>query len=105
MALPNIALELLQNQAFHGVNIAVSGRRFEGCTFEECNMLYAGGPCGFKDIKIHNCRWVAIGPLADVNAGRALEAMAADMKKTWQEIKDRQEGPPAIDGHGNTRGI
>lgn len=35
---------LFQNHKFHECDVELDGNQYEGCRFDECNLVYAGGP-------------------------------------------------------------
>lgn len=44
-------------QLFRRQEVILDDGLFEDCSFEECVMVYSGGPVAMIRPTIHNCRW------------------------------------------------
>lgn len=68
---------------FNKEPVNLNGNRFEGCTFNECELIFNGvGPVGLANCIFNNCKWTFQGPAADTVAFmKALYAMGGGGKE------------------------
>lgn len=56
-------LEHVRDQRFENERVEIDGKRFTSCTFEECELIYAGGDVEFgSGCRVENCRPEFSGP-------------------------------------------
>lgn len=54
-------LELIENRHFEEEEVPLDGRRFVGCTFTDCVLIYGGGPVSFDPIDLENPEFRFVG--------------------------------------------
>ena len=59
----------IKNSQFKSQTVLLDGNAYEGCTFDDCEMVYsATGPVGLSRNNIINCRWKLDGAAANTVA-------------------------------------
>ena len=59
-------------RTFSGTTEVLDHNEYSGCTFENCTLVYRGGPTALKNNTFQNCRWTF-----EDSAGRTLEFLRA----------------------------
>jgi hypothetical protein len=68
--------EVIEGHQFVGERVVLDNRQFHQCTFQGCNMIYAGGPFGFSDCDVGS------------NCGLSLTGGAARGHALWKLIQE-----------------
>ena len=84
---PEAGLEMVRNREFLSENVSISGRHFERCSFNFCNLIYSGGPVGLVECGGTNNRLVEVGPMLE--ALKELEPLAIrdKMIRYWKDVR------------------
>ncbi len=57
---------IFNGKAFQKEPVTLNGSHFEGCTFNECELIYTGvGPVGLSNCTFNSCSWTLTGPASD----------------------------------------
>jgi len=84
---PEPGLETVTGREFIAENIAISGRHFERCSFNFCNLIYSGGPVGLVECGGTNNVLIEVGPmqeaLKEVEGGLIREKMI----RYWKDVR------------------
>ena len=91
---------IAEKQTFRRTTIHLDGATFTDCTFEGCNLVYAGFMAAhLKNNRFHQCKWEMAGPAA--NAISFMVAMYGEsaggkklverMFETIRAMAERQE--------------
>jgi hypothetical protein len=54
-------LPVTKGQKFTGTRVSLDDTRFEDCTFQNCDIIYSGGPAETSSCYFENVRWVFEG--------------------------------------------
>lgn len=84
---PEPGLEIVDGREFLSENVAISGRHFMRCSFNFCNLIYAGGPVGLVECGGSNNRLVEVGPVKEALAGLEADAIRDKMVRYWKEVR------------------
>ena len=84
---PAPGLEIVQHREFVAENVSISGRHFERCSFNFCNLIYSGGPVGLVECGGSNNALVEVGPMLEALKGVEAEAIRDKMIRYWKDVR------------------
>ena len=84
---PDPGLEIVQNREFLAENVAISGRHFIHCSFNFCNLIYAGGPVGLIECGGGNNRLIEVGPMLEALKDLDGDEIRDKMLRYWTEVR------------------
>jgi hypothetical protein len=84
---PAPGLEIVQRREFISENVSISGRHFERCSFNFCNLIYSGGPVGLVECGGSNNALVEVGPMLEALKGVEAEAIRDKMIRYWKDVR------------------
>ncbi len=84
---PEPGLEIVEGREFLAENVAISGRHFIRCSFNFCNLIYAGGPVGLVECGGTNNELVEVGPVKEAITGYAPDAIRDKMLRYWKDVR------------------
>ena len=84
---PDPGLEIVQNREFLAENVAISGRHFIHCSFNFCNLIYAGGPVGLIECGGNNNRLIEVGPMLEALKDLDGDEIRDKMLRYWTEVR------------------
>lgn len=65
------AMQVVDHRRYKDELVVLDNTSFSDCFFENCILMYAGGPIGIERSGMKNCRWKIQGPAAAVLLGLA----------------------------------
>lgn len=84
---PEPGLEIVEDREFLSENVAISGRHFMRCSFNFCNLVYAGGPVGLVECGGTHNQLVEVGPMKEALNGVGAEAIRDKMLRYWKDVR------------------
>lgn len=84
---PVPGLEIVEGREFLAENVAISGRHFIRCSFNFCNLIYAGGPVGLVECGGTNNELIEVGPVKEAITGYGSEAIRDKMLRYWKDVR------------------
>jgi hypothetical protein len=84
---PEAGLERVEGKEFISENVSISGRHFVRCSFNFCNLIYAGGPVGLVECGGSNNRLVEVGPMQEVLKHFTGEQVKEKMIRYWKDVR------------------
>jgi hypothetical protein len=84
---PEPGLEIVQGREFISENVSISGRHFVRCSFNFCNLIYAGGPVGLVECGGGNNRLVEVGPILEALKDVSGEDIRDKMIRYWKDVR------------------
>ena len=84
---PAPGLEIVHNREFLSENVSISGRHFERCSFNFCNLIYSGGPVGLVECGGTNNCLVEVGPMLEALREVPGEAIREKMIRYWKDVR------------------
>jgi hypothetical protein len=84
---PEPALEIVQRREFLSENVSISGRHFERCSFNFCNLIYSGGPVGLVECGGTNNALVEVGPMLEALREVPGDSIRDKMIRYWKDVR------------------
>ena len=84
---PVPGLEIVQRREFLSENVSISGRHFERCSFNFCNLIYSGGPVGLVECGGSNNALVEVGPMLEALREAPGDAIREKMIRYWKDVR------------------
>ena len=84
---PEPGLEIVQRREFLSENVSISGRHFERCSFNFCNLIYSGGPVGLVECGGTNNALVEVGPMLEALREVPGDAIRDKMIRYWKDVR------------------
>lgn len=84
---PAPGLEIVQHREFLSENVSISGRHFERCSFNFCNLIYSGGPVGLVECGGTNNALVEVGPMLEALREVPADAIREKMIRYWKDVR------------------
>lgn len=84
---PEPGLEVVQRREFLSENVSISGRHFERCSFNFCNLIYSGGPVGLVECGGTNNALVEVGPMLEALREVPGDAIRDKMIRYWKDVR------------------
>ena len=84
---PAPGLEIVHQREFLSENVSISGRHFERCSFNFCNLIYSGGPVGLVECGGTNNALVEVGPMLEALREVAGDAIREKMIRYWKDVR------------------
>jgi hypothetical protein len=84
---PEAGLEMVRGREFLSENVSISGRHFERCSFNFCNLIYSGGPVGLVECGGTNNRLVEVGPMLEALKDVEAIAIRDKMIRYWKDVR------------------
>ena len=84
---PAPGLEIVQRREFLSENVSISGRHFERCSFNFCNLIYSGGPVGLVECGGTNNALVEVGPMLEALREVPADAIREKMIRYWKDVR------------------
>jgi hypothetical protein len=84
---PVPGLEIVQRREFLSENVSISGRHFERCSFNFCNLIYSGGPVGLVECGGSNNALVEVGPMLEALRETPGDAIREKMIRYWKDVR------------------
>ena len=84
---PKAGLEIVEGREFISENVSISGRHFVRCSFNFCNLIYAGGPVGLIECGGGNNRLVEVGPMREALKDVLATALKDKMISYWKQVR------------------
>lgn len=84
---PVPGLEIVQRREFLSENVSISGRHFERCSFNFCNLIYSGGPVGLVECGGTNNALVEVGPMLEALREVPGDALKEKMIRYWKDVR------------------
>jgi hypothetical protein len=84
---PAPGLEIVQRREFLSENVSISGRHFERCSFNFCNLIYSGGPVGLVECGGSNNALVEVGPMLEALREVPGDAIREKMIRYWKDVR------------------
>jgi hypothetical protein len=84
---PVPGLEIVQRREFLSENVSISGRHFERCSFNFCNLIYSGGPVGLIECGGSNNALVEVGPMLEALRETPGDAIREKMIRYWKDVR------------------
>lgn len=84
---PTPGLEIVEGREFLAENVAISGRHFIRCSFNFCNLIYAGGPVGLVECGGTHNELVEVGPVKEAIEGHGPEAIRDKILRYWKDVR------------------
>lgn len=96
---PEPGLETVENREFISENVSISGRHFVRCSFNFCNLIYAGGPVGLVECGGTQNRLVEVGPMQEALKDFSGDQIKDKMIRYWKDVRKglHLENPPERD--------
>lgn len=80
---------LIENQTYDGVHVQIDAARFQGCTFNNCVMVYSGGAPHLEQCVINDCQFSFTGPAANtISFMQSLGRIAETAELVREMIRD-----------------
>ena len=84
---PAPGLEIVHQREFLSENVSISGRHFERCSFNFCNLIYSGGPVGLVECGGSNNALVEVGPMLEALRDVPADAIREKMIRYWKDVR------------------
>ena len=84
---PAPGLERVENREFLSENVSISGRHFERCSFNFCNLIYSGGPVGLVECGGTNNLLVEVGPMLEALREVPGQEIRDKMIRYWKDVR------------------
>lgn len=84
---PAPGLEIVHQREFLSENVSISGRHFERCSFNFCNLIYSGGPVGLVECGGTNNALVEVGPMLEALREVEGDAIREKMIRYWKDVR------------------
>lgn len=84
---PEPGLEMVRHREFLSENVSISGRHFERCSFNFCNLIYSGGPVGLVECGGTNNRLVEVGPMLEALKDMDALGIRDKMIRYWKDVR------------------
>lgn len=84
---PTPGLEIVQRREFLSENVSISGRHFERCSFNFCNLIYSGGPVGLVECGGTNNALIEVGPMLEALRETPGDAIREKMIRYWKDVR------------------
>lgn len=84
---PAPGLEIVHQREFLSENVSISGRHFERCSFNFCNLIYSGGPVGLVECGGTNNALVEVGPMLEALREVPGDSIREKMIRYWKDVR------------------